>query len=302
MNVPVFIQTNEKQRLGAIVAKHSFERETRHLGIEINIMHYNDFEIFREIEGRIYLRNGRKMKWDPDDLQSFTLLRFVPPASTNYQGKALVVDPDVFCVSAPDELLNADMKHKSILCRRVARTDGRGDYWASSVMLLNCSKLTHWNLTEIVEDLVRQKIDYSDIMNLRAESQQTIGTLDARWNDFDNLTGETKLLHNTSRITQPWKTGLPIDFTVYPLETSNDQSLKSALALAFKRVRRTLSHIIRPPSRYLPHPDAKQEQLFFRLLAECVADGVISEKDVREGVQKRYLRADTMALLNAARA
>jgi hypothetical protein len=57
------------------------------------------------------------------------------------------------------------------------------------------------------------KLDYEDWIILANEPRENIGFLESEWNDFDRLTPRTKMLHNTRRITQPWKTGLPIDFT-----------------------------------------------------------------------------------------
>src|SRR5204862_121996 len=42
--------------------------------------------------------------------------------------------------------------------------------------------------------------------------RETIGLFEAAWNDFDRLNANTRLLHNTRRRTQPWKTGLPVDY------------------------------------------------------------------------------------------
>ena len=48
---------------------------------------------------------GVKRNWRNDDLQSFTPLRFMPPELMGYQGRAVVVDPDVFAVGDVFELL-----------------------------------------------------------------------------------------------------------------------------------------------------------------------------------------------------
>ena len=49
-------------------------------------------------------------------------------------------------------------------------------------------------------------------MNLGYEEPASIGLIEAEWNDFDKLTPATKMIHNTRRKTQPWKSGLPVDF------------------------------------------------------------------------------------------
>ena len=40
-------------------------------------------------------------------------------------------------------------------------------------------------------------------IRLKLEPSETIRLFEKEWNDFDRLTPETKMLHNTRRITQP---------------------------------------------------------------------------------------------------
>ena len=80
-------------------------------------------------------------------------------------------------------------------------------------MLLDCAKLTHWRTAEQFDEMFESKRDYMDWICLKLEPRETIGLLEPEWNDFDHLAENTKLLHNTKRWNQPWKTGLPVDFT-----------------------------------------------------------------------------------------
>ena len=84
--------------------------------------------------------------------------------------------------------------------------------FATSVMLLDCAKLAHWDGEKQFDAMFSFDLDYKDWVCLLREDPDTIGAFESFWNDFDNLTPDTRLLHNTKRQTQPWKTGLPIDF------------------------------------------------------------------------------------------
>ena len=53
-----------------------------------------------------------KRIWRNDDLQSFTPLRFLPPQLMGYQGRAVVIDPDIFATGDIWELLSRDMAGK----------------------------------------------------------------------------------------------------------------------------------------------------------------------------------------------
>ena len=78
--------------------------------------------------------------------------------------------------------------------------------------LLDCGRLRHWRPEQQFDELFTGKRDYRRWLGLEDEPQGTVGKLEPEWNDFDRLTAGTKMLHMTRRATQPWKTGLPVDF------------------------------------------------------------------------------------------
>ena len=142
----VFIHTNDKQFLGAQVGKFRIVNTTRHREkFDIEFINLEDYPCLTNRQGQEYTRSGIRVAWDNSDLQSFTLLRFLAPELMGYQGRSVVIDPDVFAISDIYELLSMDMNGKAILCRRIPATEDRLAYYASSVMLLDNSKLTHWS-------------------------------------------------------------------------------------------------------------------------------------------------------------
>ena len=89
----VFIHTNAKQRLGALVSAHSFRRNARQPdGFEVRLLEAEHSAPLRAAEGRSFLRAGHSRTWRMDDLQSFTPLRFAVPDAMGHRGVALVVD------------------------------------------------------------------------------------------------------------------------------------------------------------------------------------------------------------------
>jgi len=198
----------------------------------------------------------------------------------DYQGRAVVIDPDVFAVGDVQALLNRDMTGKAILAKPRPGYNGRPDYVATSVMLLDCAKLTHWNVRRSFEELFAFKRDYEDWITLAYEPPGTIGHLESEWNDFDRLTERTKLLHNTKRRSQPWKTGLPSDFT--PRGTT----LSSRAGIWLRRLRG------KGAGRYRRHPDPAQERLFFRLLGECLDNGSVSTSLLETEIARGHIRTD----------
>ena len=289
----VFIQTNHKQYVGALVAEYSLKRNSRHADkFDVRIIHHKDYPFFWAKEGQSYLRDGARRTWLNDDLQSFTLTRFMPPELMDYQGRAVVIDPDVFAVGDVWDLLSRDMAGKAVMCR--PRSGRKGKVYgcmATSVMLLDCTKLTHWRVEEQFNDMFAFKRDYMDWICLKLEPRESIGILENEWNDFDKLTDKTKLLHTTKRKTQPWKTGLPVDFR--PPERVRGFSPQGWLQSA----RRHLFGEYGLMGHYKPHPDPNQEHFFFGLLKECLEKGIVTEALLREEMRQNHVRHDAFEVI-----
>jgi hypothetical protein len=129
-------------------------------------------------------------------------------------------------------------------------------------------------------------------MVLAYEDPANIGYLDPCWNDFDKLDANTRLLHNTKRRTQPWKTGLRVDYT--PADKFKDKPVLASL----NRVRASIFGEYGLLGRYHRHPDRNQEQLFFGLLKECLGSGHVSEQLVRDEIGKNHVRQDAFEVLD----
>ena len=292
MRPTVFIHTNEKQIVGAIVAEHSLTRNSPNADkFDVRIVHTKDYAPLKAREGQPYLRDGIKRIWHYDDLQSFTTLRFTPPELMGCEGRAVVIDPDVFAVGDVWELLERDMQGAALMCRPRSGSKERRGMLASSVMLLDCARLTHWRWEEQFNAMFAFERDYMDWMCLQLEPRETIRLLENEWNDFDRLTPDTKLIHNTKRRTQPWKAGLPIDY--HPPEKPS-----GILALGWlNRVRRRLLGDYALLGHYRAHPDRNQENFFFGLLRECVEAGTVTEDMLREQMRQNHVRHDAFEVL-----
>ena len=292
----VFIQTNDKQLIGALVSEYSLKRNSAKAeAFDVRILHYENYPFFRAREGQLFQRGGGWRAWESDDLQSFTPLRFMPPELMGYRGRALVIDPDVFAIGEVWDLLARDMAGKAVMCVPRPGHNDRADYLATSVMLLDCAKLAHWRVERDFNEMFEGKRDYVEWIDLGLESRGTIGLLEPEWNDFDHLDEKTRLLHNTKRRTQPWKTGLPIDFTVRPAKLGANPG--SWVRFAKQR----LLGDGKGREHYKRHPDPRQERLFVELLGECVAKGVVARALLKEHMAKNNVRHDILALIDAER-
>jgi hypothetical protein len=282
MKRAVFIQTNKKQLLGAKISAYSYKRNSKRPdSFDVHIMHAEDFPQLMK-QGQSILRAGHVRDWDPDDLQSFTPTRFAPPKLMGYEGRAVVTDPDCFGVGDVADLLDRDMGGKSVMAVARPGHNKRNDYVATSVMLLDCAKLEQWDPDKDQADLFDHKFDYIDWIELKRQPAETIGLLEPEWNDFDRLTADTKILHTTKRRTQPWKSGLKVDYTL--------------------RERGPFDFIRRwKRRRYEQHPDRNQEALVYSLLAEMVDQGLVGEEEIRREMASDHIRHDSLDVLDRHR-
>lgn len=278
----VFIQANARQMLGAKISALSYKKASnRPDSFEVRIMDAAQWPRLMQ-GGQSILRAGHVRQWDPDDLQSFTPLRFAPPSIMGFEGKAVVTDPDCFGVGDVTELFDRDMGGKAIMAVPRPGHNRRNDYIATSVMLLDCAKLKHWDFDQELDDLFAHRFDYIDWIELKREDPATIGFLEPEWNDFDRLTPKTKILHTTKRRTQPWKAGLPIDYT-----------LRERGPLDFlRRLKRR---------RYEQHPDRNQEALVYSLLADLVDRGDVSRQELVAEMAANHVRHDSLELVDKYR-
>lgn len=293
MKPSVFIQTNPKQHLGAVVAAHALKRNSKHAdAFDVRILNTVDFPFFAAREGQSYRRDGVLRRWRNDDLQSFTPLRFMPPELMGYQGRAVVIDPDIFAIADIWSLLSRDMAGHAILCRMRSGPKGWVGCHASSAMLLDCARLRHWSVERDFGEMFEGKRDYMQWISLKLEPPGSIGRFEKEWNDFDRLTPETKMVHNTRRLTQPWKTGLPIDFT--PADSFSAFPPYAWLMTLKKQVfgRDALFR------HYRRHPDTNQERLFFGLLKECLDNGTVTEEQLRDEMRQDHIRHDAFELID----
>ena len=159
----IFIQANNNQLIAAKVAKHALETRgrAREHGASVTLMNVEEMQPFKAFDGSTYLRGGKLNRFDLRAMQSFTLSRFMPPELMRFSGRALVIDPDVFALADIGELLDSDLKGNAIAACRCKHG------WETAVMLLDCARLTHWRIAEILAALKNHSVDYYDLIFLR---------------------------------------------------------------------------------------------------------------------------------------
>ena len=107
----IYIQSNKYQKLASMVSKYSFER----FGHEVEIMNVEENNFLSDKLNHEILRKGKKTIYR-NDLQSFTLLRFLAPQLNNYKDKILVIDPDIFALKDPKKIIEDHSNASDLSC------------------------------------------------------------------------------------------------------------------------------------------------------------------------------------------
>jgi len=277
MNQKAFICTNRKQILGAQLAKFCIERALGKEKIPVEIIVVEDIPAFQKFNGTAFKRGEKTQTYTFDDLQSFTLTRFMPPKLMGYEGHAFVIDPDIFALSNPLALFSYLQGNVAIAACR------KKDVWDTSVMVLDCGKLSHWNVEDMLEKLKSGEHNYDEYMSLTSEKALII-ELPRSWNSLDRIDDTTLMVHTTNRLTQPWKTGLPIDFTRNRLPKIAGIIPREPL----------FSLMGKYPSTYQSHPDKKIEQFFFTLVRDALSSGAVTREQLEAQITEGNVRKDLL--------
>ena len=265
----LYIQKNNKQDLASKISAASFIQN----GFKKENIFFLDFEkndLLKSMIGKKYKRSGI-IKYFKDDLQSFTLLRFLAPQQDNYSGKLLVIDPDVFALKKADSLLNILSDEEDLACTYI------GDKARTEVMFINAQKVK-WDFEKIIKKVFDLELDYTDLMNLSFDQNLKIKKLDDSYNSLDVIKDETILLHTTNRITQPWKEGLKVDFEIHK---SKYYILKQFIK---KLVGKDYDNKV-TSYRYYRHPNEqinKTIKFFFNFAKK---NSIITESDINDAIR-----------------
>lgn len=272
-NLKIYIQSNPQQELAAKVSSYSFSK----YGFKnIEILKLHEVNSLKDKFGKKYLRSGSMVKYDPDDLQSFTLLRFMPPKI--YNDFCLIIDPDVFLVRDPTYELSKCINNNKfkMFC---TNKDGK---IKSEVCFINCKEFNLWDFDELIEEMFLGKVDYQDIMNFNFLGVNKIGNLNENFNVWDNLNNSTIFLHTTNRITQPWKQGLKVDFKI---NTSKYNYLKNFLrkVLGLKYNKKLFQN------RYIKHPNLEVNNFIKEIFKEAIDNNYLNIDEIKYSIKNNHV-------------
>lgn len=201
----VFIGSGEASRLERQVLIHSIRKHAR-----------------RDV--RVYVFNGTHNTVEPPDgdpfpapmslavkytnVTEFSNYRFLIPELCGHQGKAVWLDSDMVALADVGELFDLPMDDSDFLAKPDAYGNGGDTRWGLSVCVFDCGR-TRFDLERYVREMADGLYTFTDLHQMTAAFLKhhpfRIGPLDPNWNVFDRHDSNTKLIHYTNLLTQPWK-------------------------------------------------------------------------------------------------
>ncbi len=266
----IYIQSNRFQGIAAKVSSETFNS----FGHSSEIIYVEDFKEITKYFGRKYLRKGKE-KIFKDDLQSFTLLRFLIPELAKSEEPILIIDPDIFAIKDPITILENIKNDKKLYCTFL---NGKP---RTEVMLLN-PKHKLWSFEEILRDLFDLKIDYDNLFKLNFLNLDLLERLDNKYNALDEIKDETVLLHTTNRLTQPWKEGLKIDFEIHATKLNIFyNNLKNLVGLDHNK------NMV--GKYYLKHPNDEVIEYIIKFFNIAYKKKIINKDELLNSVKQNYI-------------
>jgi bisphosphoglycerate-dependent phosphoglycerate mutase family 1 len=146
----------------------------------------------------------------------FGFVRFMVPSLCEFQGRAIYLDADQVVLGDIHELAEELQQPFAVgLVHKLEGTfagkpvEARNE---TSVMVLDCDQLSAWNPEKIFDpvvpngaDLEAGQIHYRDFMRLAWLDRASIQEIDSRWNHYNMVRSDTKLVHFSHVREQPWK-------------------------------------------------------------------------------------------------
>ncbi len=164
----VYIGTEKNQRIPTIVARHSLLRRA---SIPVSVEFLADIAIpFRTVTG-------------------FSFYRFLIPERMKYRGTAIYADCDILWLSDVRDLLNACADSP------VNAVPNGKEHWHTSLMVMECSRLTHWLGSAWLPRCVADMEFYKSLLraSITGEVFKDFSSLSPNWNSMDAFDADTKL-------------------------------------------------------------------------------------------------------------
>ncbi len=197
--IRVFIGMEPKQRLACEVLKFSIDRRC---GVAV------EFTEIGDVDEPLPQQTG------------FSFARWQVPQLVGYAGRAIYLDADIVVIGSIEALWAEEIpEDRAVLARPTP-----DDRYFTSVMVMDCGKLKHWDFARLHEYV--QHGSFQGVMWASKTSpyRKDFAPLAKAWNTLDRRDLETRAVHYTDLRRQPWR------YAGHPAAATFQDELREALA------------------------------------------------------------------------
>lgn len=203
--VKIFIGSGEQSLLERKVLLYSLYKHSRS-DLEIAVFNGTHNSIERTGSPPVPAPLSLQLKYR--NLTEFSLYRYLIPELCSYEGRAIYLDSDMVCLADIQELFDALLDGHDFLAKREAYSQNGESMWGLSAMLIDNSRC-RFDLQQFLCEIDDGLYTYTEFSQFGAKflarHSYRLGEIDPNWNVFDQYDGQTKLIHYTNLMSQPWK-------------------------------------------------------------------------------------------------
>lgn len=270
-NFDLYIHSNLKNRIPALVSYYSFLNENPNL--QIYIKNLEDCNLLYKCNNKLFIRNKTDCMLNINSSQSFFFVCFLccEEHKIKLRNKKwiLVIDPDIFCLKniykLNEFIEHAENINKTIICYNNL----------SSFMLINTEKI-NWTEQNIVQNIFELKEDAENYMGL-SKYKSEILNIPEEFNSYDKLNAITICLHTSQTHTQPWKTGIKY----FPSDLHN----------------RIPNKLEKKDKIFEEHSNKEIIQTIFSLFKRARDNNFFTDKEIQEEIKRENIRPDIFNLI-----
>ena len=185
--VKVYVGTQPEQMLATHVLEYSIRKHAS-MSVEVYPLH----TAISENNINIELQHGRT---------PFSFQRFAIPELQGYTGRAIYLDSDMQVFRDIRELWAWPMQDSEVVAVKERKDERREPGF--SVMLIDTEK-ARWSVSDLQKRIAQGEFSYEEVLYQMKHVANIGRTLPNEWNDLENFSKHTRLIHYTDMIYQPW--------------------------------------------------------------------------------------------------
>ncbi len=210
--IRVFIGAGEASRIEKKTLVYTLKKNSKS---DLDIYAFNGTHNSIEREGHEPVLCPMSLPVKYSNTTEFSHYRFYIPQICGFKGKAIWIDSDTLALDDIKNLWDLNLNGSAFMALKNSYDYIPKPNWGLSVMLIDCEK-ARFDMELYHKEITQGLYTVSDLHQMLPKFLShhpfEISELPPEWNHFDKVETNTRLVHFTNLLTQPWK------FSGHPFE------------------------------------------------------------------------------------